>query len=163
MGIKAISIYEYSQEIRSLLYQFKGCFDYELKDTFLEYLKPWLSVKYRGYSLICAPSSKKHNETRGFNHVAEMFKDIGLPIIEAISKNENRKQTEQNFAGRQRVGEILSWNDGCKIQGKKILFVDDVFTTGATCKACLRLIKKHHPRTIKVLVMSKTKQPNIEK
>ena len=37
LSYSAISIYRYDEKIQSLLYQFKGCFDYELFDVFLSY------------------------------------------------------------------------------------------------------------------------------
>ena len=41
--------------------------------------------------------------------------------------------------------------------GKKVLIVDDVFTTGSTVNAMIDLIKPKNPKKIKILVMSKTR------
>ena len=69
---KAIAIYEYSHKIQSLLYQFKGCFDVELFGIFIERFRRELKFRYCDYVLIPAPSFKKDDEERGFNHVVEM-------------------------------------------------------------------------------------------
>ena len=34
-GYNALAIYEYSEYIRNLIYLYKGCFDYDMKDAFL--------------------------------------------------------------------------------------------------------------------------------
>ena len=43
-----------------------------------------------------------------------------------------------------------------QVGDKKVLLVDDVFTTGSTVRACLNLLKKEKPRKLAVLTMSKT-------
>ena len=47
--IEVISIYEYNDQMKNLLYQFKGCFDIELKSIFLERHLLELRSKYKNY------------------------------------------------------------------------------------------------------------------
>lgn len=106
--------------------------------------------------MICAPSSPDSDYVRGFNHVVEMFRLIDLPIVSAINKTSPVKQADLDYEERQKIGDVLEWKCDVDIKGKKILLVDDVYTTGATIKACLHLVKQHHPRKVEILVMSKT-------
>ena len=157
-GVKARAIYSYNETIRSALYQLKGCGDIELASIFVSQFSPILRLIYHGYSLIPAPSSQSHDDRRGFNQVIEIFKYLKLPIIRPIFNPFDIKQSDQSKKDRARIGEFLRYDESIKIQNKKILFVDDVYTTGSTCKACLKLIKEHNPAKIKVLVMSKVEQ-----
>ena len=149
-------IYNYDEEVQNHLYQFKGCFDYELYGVFLEYFRHFLRFKYCMYSIIPAPSSQEADEERGFNHVVEMFKPLKLKMIYCIHKTQNIKQSSLSALERKNVKKIMTIDD-VDLRNKRVLIVDDVFTTGSTVKAMIDLIKTKNPKKIKVLVMSKTK------
>ena len=154
-GVPFLSLYDYEQGFQSLLFQFKGCFDIELAPVFLDMALPLLKVRYRGYALVPAPSSEEHNQRRGFNHVIEAFSSLGLPILPLLEKRSDRKQTDCSLAERKKVGEILGLKAKTSLRNKKVLFVDDVFTTGSTAKACLALLQKLHPKKLEGLVLAK--------
>ena len=156
--IPCLSIYEYGQGFRSLLFQFKGCFDYELKDVFLERVLPILKLRYRGYVIVPVPSYAGHDEARGFNHVIEMFSSLGLPFLCPLEKTADVKQASLGKKARKDVKKYLRYKEGISIQGKKILLVDDVFTTDNTARACIKLLQEHHPKKIALLVMSTGKR-----
>ena len=156
LGYNAISIYRYDDKVKSLLYQFKGCFDYELLNVFFERFSRELSLRYRGYVMVPVPSYKQDDEIREFNHVEEMFKILNLPIRKMIVKTKKVKQATSTSNKRKEIGKHLVLVDNSDLSKYKILLVDDVYTTGSTMKACIRLIEKLHPKKIEVLVMSKT-------
>lgn len=158
----AIAVYEYTDRIKSLLYQFKGCFDIEIFDVFLERFKHELKMMFYGYHMVPIPSYKDDDERREFNHVEEMFKVIKLPMIKALVKTSHIKQANSPFQERQKISKYLELINGVDLSGKKVLIVDDVYTTGSTMKAAIALIEKLHPKTIKVLVMSKAINKNEE-
>ena len=68
-GYKAVSIYDYSPFIKNLVYTYKGCFDYELNEVFLNLFFKEIAFKYKGYKIIPVPSYVKDDERREFNHV----------------------------------------------------------------------------------------------
>ena len=105
--------------------------------------------------MIPAPSYKKNDEERGFNHVEEMFSVLKLKMIKCIHKNKQVKQADLTTKEREQIGSVLQIDD-INLKGKKILLVDDVFTTGSTIKAMIKLVKEKGARSIKVLLMSKT-------
>ena len=41
-GINGLAIYNYDENMKNLIYKFKGCYDYELKDVFLTRYLPYL-------------------------------------------------------------------------------------------------------------------------
>ena len=154
-NIECFHLYFYTKKIQELLYQFKGCKDYELRTIFLEYYQYYLNFKFKTYAIIPAPSYKDSDEERGFNHVVEMFKNLGLKMICCIHKNKPVKQADLTTKEREKIGDILSIDD-IDLSHKKVLLVDDVFTTGSTIKSMIKLCREKGAKKIKVLLMSKT-------
>jgi competence protein ComFC len=150
------SAYLYNEKIRSMLFQFKGCADIELAPLFLGYQAPILHLIYHGYTLIPAPSFAEKNEARGFNHVELMFSPLRLPFLHPLIKVDDVKQANLHWGDRQKIGQHLRYDESVDIRGKKILFVDDLFTTGATAKACVELLRKHGAKHLQILVMGYT-------
>ena len=154
-GEEAMFLFYYDQTIQELLYQCKGCFDIELSQVFLEYFRNYLRLKFRGFIIIPAPSSKEGDEKRGFNHVVEIFSCLNLPMLRCVHKTKDIKQADLTSKQRESVGKILEI-DNVDLSNKKVLIVDDVYTTGSTIRSMINLVQSKNPKSIKVLVMSKT-------
>lgn len=160
-GISGEYLFTYSDYMKEKIYTLKGCGDIELAKAFLNYFKDELIRKYRGYILVPAPSSEIDNQERGFNHVIEIFKVLNLPILPIIKKKTNYKQSDLSKEDRNKVINKLDITNLEKIHNKKVLFVDDISTTGSTLKACLSLIKRGQPKRLHFLIVAKVQ--NYEK
>ena len=155
-SIKGTAIYEYDDVIKELVYKYKGCYDYELKDVFLYRYLLYLRIMYRGYYVVPAPSFHLDDEKRGFNHVVEIYKSLKLEMLPIIKKIEAHKQSSVSAKRRYNISKIYKI-DNVELKGKKILLVDDIFTTGSTIMSCIDLLKKKGAKKIEVLVIAKTK------
>ena len=152
-----LSIYDYNPFIRQLIYQYKGCYDYELFDVFINSLYTELKLHYLNYALIPIPSFKNDDEERGFNHVKEIFKNLGLKTLDILEKTEKHKQATSSVEEREKVYKVLALKEKPDLRKTKVLIVDDIYTTGATMKSAINLLEKLNPKAIKVLVIAKTK------
>ena len=155
-GVDALAIYEYNETLKKLIYTFKGCYDYELKDVFLCRYKEYLHNIYKGYIVVPIPSSEVDDLKRGFNHVVEIFKTIGLPMETVLKKNKQDKQSSKSHKDRLNIENVLEGNNLDILYGKKVLIVDDVLTTGSTMGRAIEIVKSAKPRKIKVLLVAKT-------
>lgn len=106
--------------------------------------------------MVPAPSFASKNEKRGFNHVVEMFAPLGLPFVKCLVKTKDVKQADLNFKDRQKIGEALGLIPGTDLRGKKVLFVDDLVTTGATAVSSVKLIKRAGAEEVRILSMGCT-------
>lgn len=106
--------------------------------------------------MIPIPSSKVDDEKRGFNHVKEMFSILKMNMIDELEKISQEKQSSLTSKNRLNINDKLILKNKDSITSKKILIVDDIYTTGATMFKAIELIKKAKPKDIKVLTIAKT-------
>jgi len=154
--IKALTIFEYNEKIKGLIYQYKGCFDYELKDIFLSFIKNYLRNRYKKFFLLPIPSSKKRNEERGFNAVIEIFKTLNLSNLENILFKQNDElQHLKNYKERVKETKMFYIENKEILKDKNILIVDDICTTGTSLKNAIHLVKQVTNKKIEILVIAK--------
>ena len=85
----------------------------------------------------------------------EIFKNLNLKIIKCIHKTKQVKQADLTTKEREKIGQYLTI-DNVDLKHKKVLLVDDVYTTGSTIKSMIKLVQERGAKKIKVLLMSKT-------
>ena len=156
-GYKATAIFEYTPYVKELIYKYKGCFDYELKDVFLNLYYKEIRMRYSTYKIIPIPSYAEDDKVRGFNHVVEMFKKLGLEPLPIIEKTAHFKQAENKAKKRSEINKYLVIKKPIDLSNIKILIVDDIYTTGSTMRAAINLVEKLNPKQIRVLVFAKTR------
>ena len=161
-NVKGISIYEYTDYLKELIYKFKGCSDYELKDVFLYRYLTYLKLKYKGFYVIYVPSYHIDDERRGFNHVKAIFESLKLKELPILKKKIAHKQSDQTFKERRNIKDVITLDKNESLKGKKILIVDDIMTTGSTLLTSVELLKTLNPKKIEILVVAKTKKKKKE-
>lgn len=153
-GVKGLAIYRYEEPIREKLYKLKGCSDIEIAPVFLEYFLPYLRLRYLGYRLVPAPSFFEADRQRGFNHIEEIFRSLGLKELKCIRKTSPVKQADLDKKARAGVLERLALEEDVDVKGRRLLIVDDVMTTGSTLRAMISLLRPLEPKRLAVLVVS---------
>lgn len=145
------SLYKYDSLFKTLLLQYKECYDEALSPVFLNDWIDYLRFKYHGYQLLYPPISQKKLQERGFDHLFLIFKELKLPIAEGLMMKEERIQE-----GLDQVQRSLMKDNFC-YSGKaieKLLIVDDVVTTGATIMGIRKAVGSR-AKVIKALALAK--------
>lgn len=153
--VDTLFLYNYNDYLKKLIYQFKGCYDIELRSVFLERHLMFLKLIYQGYHLVCVPSSKNDDKVRCFNHVEEIFSFMKLPMEKCLEKINDEKQSNRKRNERRKIKNNIKLINGEALENKKVLIVDDIYTTGNTLKTCIELVKECKPKKIKALVVCK--------
>lgn len=114
-------------------------------------------------AIIPIPLAKKRMRERGYNQcvmIAEGLSEVcHLPIlqdaVERVSFHES--QTHKNrWQRRQNVEQVFRYTGKADLQGKHLLIVDDVCTTGATILACCEELMKAENVKFSVLTIGLT-------
>jgi len=112
-------------------------------------------IDFAGFILIPVPLSKKRLKERGFNQTEEIGKELSkllkIPLISdcLIKVKETLPQVELSDEEREEnIKDAFSCQNQNKIQGRKILLIDDVYTTGSTMEECGRVLKDAGVREI---------------
>lgn len=155
LDCKAIVIYEYNEYFKSLLYQYKGCYDYALKDVFLDRFVNELRMKYSSYLVLFPPSNKEDDQIRGFNHIEEIASTLKLEYKKVFYKKRTFKQSDRPLHLREKIKDDIDIYPNINLKGRKILLIDDVVTSQNTIKTCILLLKKHQVKLIRVLILAK--------
>lgn len=134
-GKKVFCLYKYEGLGKDLLYQFKGEYDYILKDVFTYMFRDYLKKKYKDYVFYCVPSSLESDRKRGFNHVEEIALTISKKVYKPFYKKGEWKQSSLSKKERKNIDKVIGYNER---NDKKVVLIDDVMTIKETLKACIR-------------------------
>lgn len=100
-------------------------------------------------AIVPVPLARKRERERGYNQSMEIAKGIAsvtdLPIYNKIMKRTSFHQSQTHLGRWDRNENVESSFiiiDSKNIQGKHLLIVDDVVTTGATITACASALRK---------------------
>lgn len=157
-------LFEYKDEIRDIIlnYKFNGeiwrgkFFGRLLYDYMKEYnaLKKIDVISY-------VPVNDKSMAKRGYDQVyeisAEISKISGILLVDCFKKNDKIKDNaaeNKSRIDRLKEKKYTLLNNKDKINGKNILLIDDVLTTGATINECVKLLKENGAENISVAVLA---------
>ena len=105
---------------------------------------------------------KKNKENRGYNQTEviadQLEKTLKIKHLKKCLIKIKPNQKQSTLTERQRtenVKNVYKLENKNEIYNKRILLLDDIYTTGSTVKACVKELKKGKPQTIDVLVIAK--------
>ena len=111
--------------------------------------------------IIPVPLHKKKFHERGYNQVTTFCKaiekNLAIPVLDDVLVKKQHLKSVTNKSKESRLEHnknVFSIENQHKIEGKHVLIVDDVFTTGATIEACAKEILKIKNTKISILTMA---------
>ncbi len=162
-------LYFYKKGIaQKLIHQLK----YKDNQKIGEYLGDWLSSEIKHLSqyqqidvIIPVPIHKKRLQQRGYNQVEKFGKILAKNLNATYNntalirvKNTKSQTFKTQFNRSENINTVFKLIDTQQLQGKHILLVDDVITTGSTIKACVLQLQKTANIKLSLAVMAYTEK-----
>jgi len=158
----------YDEHSRELVLQFKHADRTDLSGLFAK----WLSRSARELieeadAVVPVPLHRLRLLRRRYNQAAEiarpLAREAGLEYLPdaLVRKRRTASQGGRSAGGRRRnVQGAFAVPDGRRhlVEGRRILLVDDVLTTGATAEACARALKAAGAADVTFAVVAKVKE-----
>ncbi|WP_123052746.1 ComF family protein [Clostridium sp. JN-1] len=160
----AYSAAYYSKTIMELIIGLKYKSNFEAGRLLAKYMVNTININHIDFDYITyVPMTKSSLRNRGYNQSAYLSKVISdkldIPVIDCLKKVKSTKD-QIGLNGKQRwmnMKNSFKYISGYNINGKNILIVDDVITTGATAYYCAEELKKNGARKIKILTAAKSR------
>jgi len=162
---RILSLTAYREPMPSLIHLFK----YKNYDFIGEFLSSLMIRQLRkirfnpfGYDFIIpVPMHKNKLKMRGYNQSEILAKLLSnyfkIPFKNDIIADIRTRTSQTKFSGTNRWQNVEGVFEVKKnIRRKRLILIDDIFTTGATVKSCCQELRKNGANTITVITLAKT-------
>lgn len=115
-------------------------------------------------AVVAVPLARARQRQRGYNQALllarELARACGLPVIERACRRVRPTAPQTGLTRAQRLenlrGAFTAGRDARLLDGKRLLLVDDVFTTGATLSACARTLLSAGASEVHAITVART-------
>jgi competence protein ComFC len=163
VALKNKSLYHYRKLVREMMVKFK----FGSQFHFLTWIKtPWqkfLEERVKDWKIdfiIPIPVSQKRLRERGFNQSLLLAKTSHIPVIKNVLRDQgNRKIRQSHLSKAERLKNkkgsfVLSEKYHEVLRDKRVLLVDDVWTTGATIREAAKVLTLAGVREVKSVTLA---------
>lgn len=160
-----IYIFKYEGLIRKIIIDYKFNEKAYLNKTLVDFMikNKKIFQKINNYdTIVPVPISKKRHKERGYNQSLLIAKEIAKKTNIQIDKDcliktkniieQSKLNREERNANIQNVYELKNKEI---LLNKKILLIDDIYTTGSTVNECSKILRQSNPKKIGILVLAK--------
>lgn len=159
---KLLYLFKYESLIRKLILQYKFSNKAYLNHFFANQIVKNCEFLKEYDLIIPVPMHKKKMQKRGYNQTElvadELEKSLEIPARKDILKKIINTTTQSKLGGKARQSNInhaFFIKNDIEVEDKKIILLDDIYTTGATSEECSRVLKEAGAKEVLVLVFAK--------
>lgn len=141
------AIFVYNQAMKDFFSRYKFDGDFLLRKVFASFLSEELK-KYKDYQFVVIPLSPERLLDRGFNQVEGLVEAAGFKYLDLLEKREERASSSKSRSERLTTELPFFIKSGVSIP-KKILLIDDIYTTGTTINRVKKLLEEAGAEDVK--------------
>lgn len=155
-----IAAFHYDGIVRDLIHRLKFSGQAYLASPMADLMEEALIL--RGDIITFVPLHPRRKRERGYNQsglIAKRLSELtGIPYAPLLVKVRNTPPQSTMKSRAERLSNIsgaFRLKHTPDLQGKNILLVDDVFTTGATAAECIALLKEAGAASVRIITFSR--------
>lgn len=149
-----ISLYIYNDFLKEVISRYKFRGDYVLSKFFGNELKKVLKNLEYDF-LVPIPLSETRLYERGFNQAEALIVEAGLDHVYVLNRTHSEKQSKKTRKERVGSDNVFIFSNIEQILGKKVVLVDDVYTTGSTIMHAARVLMEHGAVSISSITIAR--------
>ncbi|MFT9410732.1 ComF family protein [Liquorilactobacillus hordei] len=158
--LENVALYEYNGVMKEYFERFKFMGDFYFANVFNDELKAFVKKEYskgKDWLYVPIPLSAQSYQTRMFNQVEGLFSGLEFAKLLAVKNKEKKQQSKLNRQERMKRSQPFILNKGSEeiIEGRKILLLDDIYTTGRTLYYAAEIIRSAGAKEIKSMTLAR--------
>ncbi len=167
------SALEYNNFYKVLLSNLKFGYNKNVANSFIKIIEPYLEKNRNYFSefdiITSVPLHDLRKRYRGFNQ-SDLLSELICIILnkpyynDVLIKTVNTlpQTTVEKHMRKKNVENVFGVNNHCDVKNKKILIIDDIFTSGNTIEECARTLMVQGAEAVSAFTLLKSSK-NIEK
>jgi len=148
------SLFLYNEFLKEVIAKYKFRGDYILAKVFAEFFKEEIT-KRNPDLLVPIPLSQERLYERGFNQAVGIINESRFFPSEILTRIHSEKQSKKSRSERIHLPQVFKLITETNIQGKRVVLIDDVYTTGSTLRHAAKLLKAAGAVSIQSLTLAR--------
>lgn len=146
-------LFRYNEALKEYMHRYKFVGDYRLRLAFKSAMQNWIGQQQFDY-LIPIPVTQETMATRGFNQAAGLLNHFDNNLLVTKSSQKGVPQSAKSREERLKTPQPFKLQSGIDFCNRRILLVDDIYTTGRTLYHAATLFKEAGVRSVFSLTLS---------
>lgn len=148
------SLFLYNDFLKEVIARYKFRGDYVLAKVFVGFIQAVLQTMNADL-LVPIPLSGERLYERGFNQAQALVIESGLTSTPILSRIHSEKQSKKTRAERIHLPQVFQISTDIPLDGKRIILIDDIYTTGSTLRHAAKLLKREGAKSIQSFTLAR--------
>lgn len=149
-----VSLYVYNEFLKEVISRYKFRGDYVLAKVFSNEVGKMVK-RLTSDLLVPIPLSEERLFERGFNQAAAIVVEAGLFPSHVLKRIHTEKQSKKTREDRIHLKDVFQFEGDVDVVGKRVLLIDDIYTTGSTLMHAAKLLKQKGVTSVSAITIAR--------
>ncbi|SFB25340.1 MULTISPECIES: ComF family protein [unclassified Bacillus (in: firmicutes)] len=147
-----VSLYSYNYFMKEIIACYKYRSDYVLAEIFVDNVKRKCP---KADLYVPIPLSDERLYERGFNQAEAILQVANIPSTNLLTRIHSEKQSKKSRSDRIHLPQVFNLTKNYDLTDKKIVLIDDIYTTGSTLRHAAKLLKQNGAESVSSLTLAR--------